>query len=571
MLNFSWLFGNNSSSRNNISRFKKHLSSSEQAVINAIEDGVVVVGNDANILLVNPSAEKILSWTSNDACGLNYASILKITDENGKENTSATNPIAKALLNSTPFSSREVYLKPQNSKTMPVSLNINPINEENAGIVVVFRNISKEIKENREQAEFISTASHEMRTPVASIEGYLGLALNPNTATIDERAKDYITKAHESTQHLGRLFQDLLDVTKADDGKLKSESQVINTSGFIKSIWEGHKIQAEKKGLRYIYEPNISKSGEKQLTPVFFTHADKDHLREVVDNLIENAVKYTPSGEVSVNVSGDNDAVEITVRDSGIGIPVEDIPHLFQKFYRVDNSDTREIGGTGLGLYLSRRLVESMSGKIAVESEYKKGSVFKITLPRISSEEARRLQEIQDKKGWSIGEIPIDEVKLTSQAFTPNTRDKNIPKPEYFSAEDVAAMIRQQMNKPDDSSAQAVTRSTTSETEVISETSPSQTIENNSEKPQPKDTLSAAPDMPTPAQPAAQPSARNNLERTQLAPMPPQPRPAQVQNLAPRPREVQPNGPPPRLMLSDIEKTKEDYVRQMAANRQNGI
>ena len=132
-------------------------------------------------------------------------------------------------------------------------------------------------------------------------------------------------------------------------------------------------------------------------------------------------------------------------------------------------------------------------------------------------------------------------------------------------------MIRQQMNKPDDSSAQAVTRPTTSETEVISETSPSQTIENNSEKPQPKDTLSAAPDMPTPAQPAAQPSARNNLERTQLAPMPPQPRPAQVQNLAPRPREVQPNGPPPRLMLSDIEKTKEDYVRQMAANRQNGI
>ncbi len=566
MLNFSWLFGNKSGSGGNASYFKRHLSNSEQAVINAIEDGVVVVGNDANILLVNPSAEKILGWTSNDACGLNYASILKITDESGKENTTETNPISKVLSNLTPFSSRGVYLKPQKGKAMPVSLTINPINEENTGVVVVFRNIAKELKENREQAEFISTASHEMRTPVASIEGYLGLALNPSTATIDERAKEYITKAHESTQHLGRLFQDLLDITKADDGKLKNDPRVINTSGFIKDIWEGHRVQVEKKGLKYIYEPDSSKSGEKQLTPAFFTHVDKDHLREVVDNLIENAIKYTPSGEVSINVGGDNDTAEITVRDSGIGIPSEDIPHLFQKFYRVDNTDTREIGGTGLGLYLSRRLVESMSGKITVESEHKKGSTFKITLPRISSEEARRLQEIQDQKGWNdTSEVPIDEVKLTSPAFTPTAKDENTPKPEYFSAEDVAAMIRQQMSKISDSSVEKTQSGT--EVAASSENLPNQTQENTLEEVPAQEALLDIPDAPAETQPAVP----NALDRTQITTMPPQPRPTQVQNLAPRPREAPLAGPPQQPTLSDIEKMKEDYVRQMATNRQNRV
>lgn len=568
MLNFSKLFGNSSGSGGNVSHFKKHLSSSDQAVINAIEDGVVVIGNDANILLVNPSAEKILGWTSSDACGLNYASILKITDEDGKEGTETSNPIAKALSNFVPFSSREVYLKSQSGKAMPISLTINPINEENTGIVVVFRNISKELKENREQAEFISTASHEMRTPVASIEGYLGLALNPNTATIDERAKEYITKAHESTQHLGRLFQDLLDITKADDGKLKNEPQVVNTSGFIKDIWEGHKVQADQKGLKYIYEPDISKGGEKQLTPVFFTHADKDHLREVVDNLIENAVKYTPNGEVSVNVSGDNDTVEISVRDSGIGIPAEDIPHLFQKFYRVDNTDTREIGGTGLGLYLSRRLVESMRGKITVESEYRKGSTFKITLPRLSSEEARRLQEAQDKKDWNTGEIPIDEVKLTSQTFTPNTKDENKPKPEYFSAEDVAAMIRQQMNKPETPAPTPQTNSEPSNTPEI-QTESAQAPQAEASVPQTQVVPLPETNSPVTTQTANPPIESTTLDRSQITPMPPQPRTAQVQNLAPRPREPQLSSPPPQPTLSDIEKMKEDYVRQMAANRQN--
>ena len=124
--------------------------------------------------------------------------------------------------------------------------------------------------------------------------------------------------------------------------------------------------------------------------PAYYANVDADHLREVVSNLIENAIKYTPDGEVVVDITGDDKTITISVQDSGIGIPAEDLPHLFQKFYRVDNSDTREIGGTGLGLYLSRRLAEAMSGRLFVISEYRKGSTFFLEIPRTRTDEAMR-------------------------------------------------------------------------------------------------------------------------------------------------------------------------------------
>jgi len=239
-----------------------------------------------------------------------------------------------------------------------------------------------------------------MRTPVASIEGYLGLALNPATAHIDEKARDFITKAHESAQHLGRLFQDLLDISKVEDGRMKNNPKVINVNEFLKDIFDGLATKASEKQLNYIFMPDIvGESKEKSLQPIFYANIDPDHFREVVSNLIENAIKYTPSGEVVVNVTGDDKQISVSVKDSGIGIPAEDIPHLFQKFYRVDNSDTREIGGTGLGLYLSRRLAEAMSGNLRVESKYKEGSTFYLEIPRMNSSEAKqRLESAEVKK-----------------------------------------------------------------------------------------------------------------------------------------------------------------------------
>jgi PAS domain S-box-containing protein len=368
-----------------------------EVVINAIADGVVALDAQGIIQLINPAAQQIIGWGKQDALSLNYKSVFKLVDKKDQELTNAADPISQALTTNQEVTTKDLGLMTNSGKKLLVSIVVSPVAQLGSGVIVVFRDITKESAEEREQAEFISTASHEMRTPVAAIEGYLGLALNPATAQIDEKARDYITKAHESAEHLGRLFQDLLDVTRADDGRLSNNPKVVDVVAFAHDIVQGLRPKALEKGLSIIYKPQPDdtddRSNERRLNPVFYVNLDNDHLREVIGNLVENAIKYTLKGTVVIDITGDNDHVTISITDSGIGIPKEDMAHLFQKFYRVDNTDTREIGGTGLGLYLCRRLTEAMNGRIWVESQYKQGSTFFVEFPRTAHEDAMRLIE----------------------------------------------------------------------------------------------------------------------------------------------------------------------------------
>ena len=408
----------------NTSNLENRLSAVESksdVVINTIDDGVLAISKDGNIELINPSAQQIIGWDQGDALGLNWKSVLKLVTSDGKDVEDLENPISQSLSKNQPTHNDKLFLLTSSEKRILVSIVSSPVGTDGEGIIVVFRDITKEKAEEREQAEFISTASHEMRTPVASIEGYLGLALNPATAHIDEKARDFITKAHESAQHLGRLFQDLLDISKVEDGRMKNNPKIINVNEFLKDIFDGLATKANEKQLNYIFMPDIIDEGkEKSLQPIFYANIDPDHFREVVSNLIENAIKYTPSGEVVVNITGDDKQISVSVKDSGIGIPAEDIPHLFQKFYRVDNSDTREIGGTGLGLYLSRRLAEAMSGNLRVESKYKEGSTFYLEIPRMSSSDAK--QRLESTKIEKAEDLAPDS--LTSEKTEIATEEK---------------------------------------------------------------------------------------------------------------------------------------------------
>ena len=416
----------------NTSNLENRLSAVESksdVVINAIDDGVLAISKDGNIELINPSAQQIIGWDQGDALGLNWKSVLKLVTSDGKDVEDLENPISQSLSKNQPTHNDKLFLLTSSEKRILVSIVSSPVGTDGEGIIVVFRDITKEKAEEREQAEFISTASHEMRTPVASIEGYLGLALNPATAHIDEKARDFITKAHESAQHLGRLFQDLLDISKVEDGRMKNNPKIINVNEFLKDIFDGLATKANEKQLNYIFMPDIIDEGkEKSLQPIFYANIDPDHFREVVSNLIENAIKYTPSGEVVVNVTGDDKQISVSVKDSGIGIPAEDIPHLFQKFYRVDNSDTREIGGTGLGLYLSRRLAEAMSGNLRVESKYKEGSTFYLEIPRMNSSEAKqRLEsaEVEKPEDKTPNSLDSEKNEIATEEKTENVVTEN--------------------------------------------------------------------------------------------------------------------------------------------------
>lgn len=371
------------------------MSDKADVVISAINDGVIAINGLGEIELINPASEHLLGWKAEDALHLNYKSVIKLIDTKNQPVTEVNDPINQSQQSNEVVVSDVFSLETHSGKSFMAYISVSPIGQPGSGVILVFRDITAEKSDERQRAEFISTASHEMRTPVASIEGYLGLALNPNTASIDEKAREFITKAHESVKHLGNLFSDLLDVSKADDHRLKNEPKVVDLVVFVQGLVEGLTPKATEKGISILYKPIPSGSDEemKVVSPVYYVNVDNDHLREVVDNLIENAIKYTLKGSIVIDIKGDAKKITISFTDSGIGIPREDLSHLFQKFYRVDNSETREIGGTGLGLYLCRRLVETMNGRIWAESEYKQGSTFFVELPRTDPEEANKLIE----------------------------------------------------------------------------------------------------------------------------------------------------------------------------------
>lgn len=410
------------------------VATKSEIVINAIGDGVVAVDGKGIIQLINPAAQKILGWGKQDALLLHYKSILKLTDDANKELDPAHDPVDQVLNTNQQARNNRLIVTTSSGKKLSISLVVSPIGEPGAGVIAVFRDITNERAEERQQAEFISTASHEMRTPVASIEGYLGLALNPQTATIDQKARDFILKAHEAAQHLGRLFQDLLDVSKSEDGRLQNNPKVLDVVPFAGTIVQGLTAKANEKGLQLIFKPQTFGGVQKRIMPVYYVNLDNDHLREVLDNLIENGIKYTPSGSVTVDINGTDDHVTISIADTGLGIPSEDIPHLFQKFYRVENVDRQAIGGTGLGLYLCRRLIEAMQGRLWVESTFQKGSTFFVELPRISTQEAEQLRtnqaaEAQQQARLNVAQLPPAAPPALNTAPAATTPPADAPQP----------------------------------------------------------------------------------------------------------------------------------------------
>ena len=380
-----------------MSKELNQVATKSETVINSIAEGVIVTDGGGKIQLINPAAQILLGWEKQDAINLDYKSVIKVGDSKGAELPENASPVRQVFVTNQSITTNDYSITTHSGKKAFISLLVSPVGADaSAGVIIVFRDITVEKEEERSKAEFVSTASHEMRTPVAAIEGYLGLALNPATALIDDKARMYLEKAHESTQHLGRLFQDLLTVSRSEDGRLAPKPTVVDIVAFTKEIVDSLMPKAQGKGLFLVFKPNSGNTaeGDKTVSPVFYSYIDQDQLREVLNNLVDNAIKYTKQGNVTIDITGDESNITVSVTDTGIGVPPEDVPHLFQKFYRVDNSDTREIGGTGLGLYISRRLIESNNGHIGIKSDYGKGSTFFITIPRISHDRASEL--IQD-------------------------------------------------------------------------------------------------------------------------------------------------------------------------------
>lgn len=370
-------------------------------ILQSVADGVIVTNTDNKIIMINPAAAELLGWEQEEALGLAINSVVKLTQPNGNPLPEDTNPFVQ-VQHSKQAVKNTLRLTTRQNRKLYISLVVSPIvlppDYQQIASVAVIRDISRQHQEEMQRAEFISTASHEMRTPVAAIEGYLALAMNDKVTSIDTKARDYLEKAHSSTQHLGKLFQDLLTSAKAEDGRLTNHPIVIEMSTFLNQLVQDLTFSAKKRGLNVEFSINsggpvdATDVNSKVVQPLFYVYADQDRLREVVTNLADNAIKYTEQGTITLGLTGDETVVQFFVKDTGAGIPQEDTPHLFQKFYRVNNTLTRTQGGTGLGLFICRKIVELYNGRIWVESTPGKGSTFYVNLPRLSLQKAKELQ-----------------------------------------------------------------------------------------------------------------------------------------------------------------------------------
>lgn len=222
---------------------------------------------------------------------------------------------------------------------------------------------------------FISMASHELRSPLTAIKGYMELLTGSKNLNLDEETGRYVANINSSVQRLGNLVEDILDVSRLEGNRLPIEITAFDPLPPISKSVEEMRAAAIQKGLALNYKP-----GEASMI-----RADESRVKQVVVNLIGNAVKYTDKGSVDVTTSIKGNDFLITVADTGIGMSADDQANLFQKFYRIKNEKTRNISGTGLGLWITKEVVEKMGGKIVVESIEGVGSHFTVRLPIAAS------------------------------------------------------------------------------------------------------------------------------------------------------------------------------------------
>lgn len=224
----------------------------------------------------------------------------------------------------------------------------------------------------RMRSQFLANVSHELRTPIFSIQGYLETLLNG--AMDDPRVnKHFLQKANQNTVNLSNLLNDLIDISMIESGEMRMSYRYFDINIFIQSIISEFIPIAEEKNIKLIFNP------AKEGLQVF---GDKDKLRQVFVNLLQNAIKYTDDGNIEVLLEEDKKFVNITVKDTGIGIPEDDLNRVFERFYRVDKARSRAVGGTGLGLAIVKHIIEAHNSKIIVQSRLGEGSTFSFKLKK---------------------------------------------------------------------------------------------------------------------------------------------------------------------------------------------
>lgn len=363
--------------------------SQDEAVLTAIADGVYAVDRDRNVVLLNKAAQGMTGWEEKDALGIKCQTVMKLIA--GEKNISVCDKDCPALAvwntGEAVFRNDTCFIHKKNKNRIQLSSSYAPIKDMDGnmvGAICVFRDVTKDKELERQRNEFVSTASHELRTPITATEGYISIITDSGMCKIDENSKEYLGKAKNTLMGMSALVKNLLAVTKIEEGKLETNITNFPLKDLTKEVIEVFDKKATERGIKleFLESKELATGGDKRaIGRALNVRADREMIREVLNNLVENAIKFTEKGGVTLSIDYDEEFATVNVEDTGMGMPKEGTKHLFEKFYRVDNTATREVGGTGLGLYITRSIIETFGGKIWVESASGKGSKFHFTVP----------------------------------------------------------------------------------------------------------------------------------------------------------------------------------------------
>ena len=347
----------------NLEQETKRLTS----ILSYMTDGVLATNRRGQIIMVNEMAAKQLNVNPDEVLNTSILDLLSLGDDYD----------LRSLITEVP--ELTIDSQDENGEYLSLRVRFALIRRESgfiSGLVAVLHDTTEQDKEERERRLFVSNVSHELRTPLTSVKSYLE-ALDDG-ALSEPVAPDFVKVSLNETNRMMRMVTDLLSLSRIDNETSQLDIELTNFTAFITFIlnrFDKIKSQSQEDTKKY------ELIREYPITPIW-VEIDTDKMTQVIDNILNNAIKYSPDGgKIKVGMKTTDAQLIISISDEGLGIPKKDLPRIFDRFYRVDKARSRAQGGTGLGLAIAKEIVKQHKGFIWAKSEYGKGSTFTIVLP----------------------------------------------------------------------------------------------------------------------------------------------------------------------------------------------
>ncbi len=334
------------------------------AIITNFTDGLLVFDRKNKLSLVNPRAEEFFKIKGQDTIGKGVAKLLKIA---------SLKPLMKLLARET----KGIFRKELNiRKNLILEASTVPVMREKERLetLVILHNITREKAIEKMKTEFVSLAAHQLRTPLSAIKWTLRMLLDGDLGKITEEQRDLIEKTYSSNERMISLINDLLDITRIEEGRYLYKPALARVENVVQFVVNSYREEVKKRKLKLEFKKPKDKLPQSKI--------DVEKMRLAIQNLLDNAIRYTPAGgKVTVTIKHVKKEIEVSIKDTGIGISKDQEARTFGKFFRGANAIRMETEGSGLGLYITKNIIEAHGGKIWFESEKDKGTTFYFTLP----------------------------------------------------------------------------------------------------------------------------------------------------------------------------------------------